>query len=275
MIIRVSIALLVALSLGACGDAGNASAGGEASGSGIEGLSADLLDSREQLAADERQQMSVQAGTVEGDVSDFLNTHLPIERVDLDTLGFTYGDPDAPVAILEFSDFGCGYCRQFHLETFPTLLERHVETGRVQWKYVPMLLGIFPNAIEAAQVGECVGEQGLFLEVSDLLFQRQSDWKQAGDDPMPVLMEIVEAAGGDTDQVEACVAENRHAARIASGTAFFANSGGRGTPTFFILGMGQPIPGAVPLELFSEILDTAYVAITRAEQDSIAAAGGQ
>ena len=92
---------------------------------------------------------------------------------------------------------------------------------------------------------------------------------------MPVLMEIVEAAGGDTAEVEACVAENRHAARIASGTAFFANSGGRGTPTFFILGMGQPIPGAVPLELFSEILDTAYVAITRAEQDSIAAAGGQ
>lgn len=273
MIIRASLALVVALSLGACADAGTADSGSN-SGTAAEGLSAELLQSREQLASDPARPMSIQAGSAEAEVSDFLNANLPMERVDLDTLGFNFGDPDAPVAILEFSDFGCGYCRQFHLESFPTLHERFMETGKVQWKYVPMLLGIFPNAIEAAQVGECVGEQGRFREISDLLFERQSDWKGAGDDPMPVLMEIVEAAGGDVAEVETCVAEDRHAARIASGTAFFANSGGRGTPTFFILGMGQPIPGAIPLDLFTNILDTAYVEFSRL-QDTVPPAGGQ
>lgn len=275
MVHRASIALLAALAVGACADAAD-TASQDVSGSGVDGLSAELLDSREALNEDPLRPMSVQAGSVQDEVSDFLNTNLPIARVDLDTLGFDFGDPDAPVAVLEFSDFGCGYCRQFHLESFPQLHERFMETGKVQWKYVPMLLGVFPNAIEAAQVGECVGKQGRFREISDILFQRQSDWKRAGDDPMPVLLEMVAEAGGDAAEVETCVAENRHAARIASGTAFFANSGGRGTPTFFIVGLGQPIPGAIPLELFTNILDTAYVEMSRMqEQDTMSTAGGR
>jgi len=274
MMHRASFAILAAVAVGACADAASEGASEGSGSSGVQGLSAELLESREQITQDDQRGMSMQAGSVEADVSDFLNENLPMERVDLDTLGFTWGDPDAPVAVLEFSDFGCGYCREFHRETFPTLFERFVETGKVQWKYVPMLLGIFPNAIEAAQVGECVGEQGLFREISDVLFERQADWKRAGDDPMPILLEMVAEAGGNVAEVEACVAEDRHAARIASGTAFFANSGGRGTPTFFIIGVGQPIPGAVPLELFSEILETAYVEFSRM-RDSIPPAGGQ
>jgi protein-disulfide isomerase len=255
--------------VGAC--SGGEDAG--ASSSGAEGLSAELLNSREQLAEDPRTRMSA-AGMDQEAIGAFLETHLPQERVDLDTLGFDLGDPEAPIQILEFSDFGCGYCRQFHLETFPTLLDEYVDAGKVKWKYIPMLLGIFPNAIEAAQVGECVGEQGLFLEVSDGLFERQSDWKGAGGDPMPVLLDIVDQVGGDRAATEACVAENRHAARVASGTAFFANSGGRGTPTFFVTGFQQPIPGAVPLDLFREVLDTVYAAFTRASEAGEIGPGG-
>ena len=257
-----------ALLAGAC-------SGGEDGGAstGADGLSAELMNSAEQLAQDPRSQMST-AGIDQNAIGAFLDEFLPNEQVDLDTLGFDLGDPEAPIQILEFSDFGCGYCRQFHLETFPTLIEEYVDAGKVKWKYVPMLLGIFPNAVEAAQVGECVGKQGLFLEVSDALFQRQSDWKGAGGDPMPVLMEIVEEAGGDRAAAEACVAENRHASRVASGTAFFANSGGRGTPTFFVTGFQQPIPGAVPLDLFRTVLDTVWASYSRAvEAGTIPPAG--
>ncbi|HKK92832.1 MAG TPA: thioredoxin domain-containing protein [Longimicrobiales bacterium] len=261
MTYRLAWSLVLAVAVAAC-SGGDGDAGARSGSSGVDGLSAELLGSREQLAQDDTRRMSA-AAPAQDAISDFLNEHLPIERVDLDTLGFDFGEEDAPVQVLEFSDFGCGYCRQFHLETFPTLREEYVETGKVRWKYVPMLLGIFPNAIEAAQVGECVGEQGLFTEVSDALFERQSEWKRAGGDPMPVLLDIVEEAGGDPAAAEACVAENRHASRIASGTAFFANSGGRGTPTFFIAGLGQPIPGAVPVDLFRQVLDTVYATLTR------------
>lgn len=259
--------LALALLLGACsgGEGGDAS-----SSSGADGLSAELLRSRDQLAQDPQARMSRPAAG-EGELSEFLTAHIPDTQVDFDTLGFDFGDPEALVQVVEFSDFGCGYCRQFHLETFPTLREEYVETGKVRWKYVPILLGIFPNAIEAAQVGECVGEQGLFLEVSDALFERQSEWKGAGGDPMPVLLDVVAETGGDAEAVEACVAEDRHASRIASGTAFFANSGGRGTPSFFVTGFPQAIPGAVPLDLFREVLDTTYAVFSR--EDSLAAAG--
>lgn len=261
MTYRLLCTLAIAAFVGAC--SGGENADGSA-GAGVDGLSAELMNSRDELAQDPRQQMSM-AGMDANAIGAFLDEYLPREQVDLDTLGFDLGDADAPIQVLEFSDFGCGYCRQFHLETFPTLIEEYVDEGKVKWKYIPMLLGIFPNAIEAAQVGECVGKQGRFVEISDALFQRQSEWKGAGGDPMPVLLDIVEQAGGDAAETEACVAENRHASRVASGTAFFANSGGRGTPTFFVTGFQQPIPGAVPLDLFREVLDTIYNAYSRAE----------
>mgnify|MGYP001096079096 CR=1 FL=1 len=267
MTYRLIWSLVFAVLAGAC-SGGDGSPEATSGSAGVDGLSAELLGSRDQLVEDDSRRMSAGAPTNEA-VGEFLSDHLPIEQVDLDTLGFDFGETDAPVQVLEFSDFGCGYCRQFHMETFPSLREEYIETGKVQWKYVPMLLGIFPNAIEAAQVGECVGEQGLFTEVSDALFERQSDWKRAAGDPMPVLLDIVEQAGGDPAAAESCVAENRHASRIASGTAFFANSGGRGTPTFFVAGLGQPLPGAIPADLFRQVLDTVYATLTRPDAPQV------
>lgn len=253
--LRMLPVLMTGLMLLACADDSEPSASASSGG-----VTSDLLDARESVAQDPRTQMS-NAGTLQGDVMDWLNENLPETGVSLDTLGFDFGDPSAPVKILEFSDFGCGYCRQFHLDAFPALHEEYIETGDVYWKYVPMILGMFPHAIEAAQVGECVGAQGLFLEVSDALFERQGEWRRASD-PMPVLYDIAGQAGADVDQVRACVEEDHRSGRIAAGTAYATNNNVRGTPTFFILGY-TALPGAVPLDLFREILDSVKVDIAR------------
>jgi protein-disulfide isomerase len=261
MTYRVVMPILAALGLGvltACSDGGSSPSGDSPAGN----LSQNLLQSAGQVQ-DQSARMST-GNVIESAMGDWLAVHLPTEPTPLEELGFRFGDPEAPVQVLEFSDFGCGYCRQFHIETFGALHDEYIETGKVYWQYVPALLGIFPNAIEAAVVGECVGEQGRFREVMDALFERQSDWKGASGDPMEVLYDIAEGAGADRAALESCVETESPGPRIAAGTAYFANSGSRGTPSFFIVGMAR-IPGAVPLELFREILDTAYVAAERGQ----------
>ena len=187
----------------------------------------------------------------------------PTRPMNLDELGYTLGDPDAPVRLIEFSDFGCGYCRQFHEEVWPTLEQEYVETGKVFWKYVPMILGIFPNAMDAAQAGECAAEQGRFRDMQDRLFAAQREWK-GSDQAEDVLVSIATDLGLDLPRWRACIQDGTRDDRIAAGTQLSQQAGVRGTPTFFVVGYA-PIPGALPLELFREVLDTAYAAAMRGD----------
>lgn len=182
-------------------------------------------------------------------------------QVLLDTLGYDVGDPEAPVRMVEFSDFGCGYCRTFHVDVWPTIQQEYVATGKVYWKYVPMILGRFSNAREAAMAGECAGAQGHFAAMSDLLFNEQSSWKDGGD-PDAVLESMAQRAGVDMGAWRECVATDARADRVDAGTQVSRQAGVRGTPTFFIMGYA-PLPGALPLELFREVLDTAYAQAMR------------
>lgn len=187
----------------------------------------------------------------------------PPRRLTLDDLGYDLGDPDAPVRLVEFSDFGCGYCRRFHEEVWPVLEREYVATGKVHWKYVPMILGIFPNAMEAARAGECAGAQGRFDDMQARLFAEQTAWKRSGD-PEAELETLAEGLGLDMARWRSCVDNGVRDDRIVAGTQLSQQAGVRGTPTFFVVGYA-PIPGALPLELFREVLDTAYAAAVRGD----------
>jgi protein-disulfide isomerase len=184
----------------------------------------------------------------------------PRQEVDLAVLGYNSGPEGAPVRVLEFSDFGCGYCRRFHEEVFPILEEEYAETGKVEWKYVPIVIGMFPNAMEAARTGECAGEQGRFPEMRDLLFAQQREWK-ASNDPEPLLRGYAEEMGLEMERYDNCVEQGWQDDRILTGTQLSRQVGVRGTPTFFVVGYA-PIPGAIPLDLFRQVLDTVYAEAT-------------
>ncbi len=168
----------------------------------------------------------------------------PAQEHPLEELGFHRGSPDAPIHVIEFSDFGCGYCRRFHTETFPSLLEEYVRTDRVRWTYVTYVSGMFANGMNAAYAAECAGEQELFWPMARLLYQRQSDWKRL-DDPGDVLERIAAEAGADGDRFRSCVAEQRPKPRVRSGVLSGARLGVRGTPSFLINGV--PLVGAQSL----------------------------
>jgi protein-disulfide isomerase len=172
----------------------------------------------------------------------------------LTELGYVEGDPSAPIRIIEFSDFGCGYCRRFHLEAYPGLKEKYVDSGKILWQYVPYVLGIFPNGLEAALAGECAGEQGLIEQYGTRLFEDQPEWKQEGADVNQLFLKYAREEGLDANRFETCLVEEWRRDRVRQNVIAGGQLGVRGTPTFFVPGY-QPIQGALPPDVFEQILE--------------------
>ena len=177
------------------------------------------------------------------------------ERPGYNMAGDQYkGSLDAPITIIEFSDFQCPFCKRHAEDTQPILDEAYVDAGNVLWVFKHFPLDIHPAAPAAGAAAECAAEQGQFWEMTHLLFEKQSDWSIA--DPNPVLIDLVGELGLDTDDFQSCIVDAKIADRVASdlvaGTPFV-----RGTPTFIILhdGDGSIIPGALPADSFAQVLD--------------------
>lgn len=85
------------------------------------------------------------------------------------------GDANAPVKIVEFSDFQCSYCATFHKQTYPQLLETYIKTGKVLFIYKQYPLTFHPEAQKAAEASLCANAQGKFWEMHDKLFEATSN----------------------------------------------------------------------------------------------------
>ncbi len=179
-------------------------------------------------------------------------------RVPVSQVGFNRGAEEAVVKVVEMSDYGCGYCRQFHEETFPSLREQFIETGMVEWKFVPYITGMFENSLVATEAAECtyVQDTEAFETLNGRLWNEQAAWKRSSD-PTSVVHAWVEELGVDMVAFRACVEGDERLPRIAASTTLAGQLGVRGTPTFVVLGY-PPLQGALPLEMFQEVLTLVY-----------------
>ena len=179
-------------------------------------------------------------------------------RVEITPLGFDLGDSVAPVRLIEMSDYGCGFCRQFHMETFPTLREQFIDSGKVLWKFIPFINGMFENSLAATEAAQCTLEQGrdLFEVLNERLWTDQSTWKGSRD-AESVVRGMAQEAGVDLAAFDVCLAGERQIERIALAGKLADQLAVRGTPTFFIVGY-PPIQGAIPLELFQQVLEAVH-----------------
>jgi protein-disulfide isomerase len=180
-----------------------------------------------------------------------------VQEVDVSQLGYDFGEPHAPVRVVEFSDFGCGYCRLFHVETFPALNEEFIQQGKVSWKYIPFVTGMFANGNHAAVTGECAGEQGRFIEMSERLYRDQKEWmgSRATD---PTFRRYAQEAGLDLTRFEQCVQQGWRSERVLTSSQAAFRLGVRGTPTFFV--DDYPVSGAIPLDVFRDFLNAMLAA---------------
>ena len=87
------------------------------------------------------------------------------------------GDEDAPVTLVEFSDFECPFCNAFFTDTLPQIKEEYIDTGKAKlyYRHYP-LASIHPNAQITAEASECANDQGQFWAYHDLLFENQQEW---------------------------------------------------------------------------------------------------
>lgn len=182
----------------------------------------------------------------------------PVRDVPLTELGFNRGSSEAPVRVIEMSDYGCGYCRQFHMETFPSLRDEFIESGMVEWKFVPYVTGMFDNSLAALRGAECTLEQSpeAFEDLNERLWQEQSEWKDS-EDAAGVVRAWAVNVGADADTYDDCMENGRRFERIAAAGGLARQLGVRGTPTFLVVGYG-PLQGALPLDTFRRVLRSVH-----------------
>lgn len=179
------------------------------------------------------------------------------QGVDLANVGYNIGDPNAPVTVIEFSDFGCQFCGTFARESFPALRKEFIDTGKVRWKYIPFVLGIFPNGDRAAIAGMCAAAQGndAFWQMHDLLYQKQREWKSIGDGARALFERYAAELQLDTRRFANCYDTARPGPELTRNIRLGQQLGVRATPTFFI--NGARVEGAIPLDLFRRVLQEA------------------
>jgi len=170
------------------------------------------------------------------------------------------GDPDAPLTIVEFSDFQCPFCSRFHEQTLPAIIENYIDTGKVNFVYRDLPLGIHPNANPASIAAECANEQGKFWEYHDVLFDKQSQWQSlAADDFASTAKQFASDLDLESASFETCLSSSETASAVSRDSRDAASYGATGTPTFFIGNEKDgfvKIVGAQPYSTFEAEIDS-------------------
>jgi protein-disulfide isomerase len=167
----------------------------------------------------------------------------------LDTARHFEGDPNAPVTLVEFGDFKCGYCGKWNNETLSLVREKYVETGKVRLAYVNYPI-LEPGSMAAAEAAECAAQQGRFWEYAELLYDDQRS------SPTPEnFTAMAEELELDTDAFEGCIADFPNREALENDIRVGQMLGMRGTPAFLVNGV--PLSGALPYEVFKQAIEGA------------------
>lgn len=179
----------------------------------------------------------------------------PPQRADVELKDArTMGKKNAPVTIIEFSDFQCPFCRKYWRESYPQIKKEYVDTGKVFYAYRHLPLGFHPFAQPAAEAAECAADQNKFWELHDKIFEEQDKLGQGTVQPATDdLKKWAQELGLDMNKFNECVSSGKYTKKVQDDLADAAKYGATGTPTFFI--NGQIVVGAQPYASFKQAID--------------------
>jgi protein-disulfide isomerase len=156
-------------------------------------------------------------------------------KLDVKDFGPPLGDPAAPVAIVEFSDFTCPYCQALRPELEAFVKEN---ASKVRLYYKPFPLSSHARSMEAALTGEWARSKGIFWKMHDHLFTHPQ--KLSNDD----LAAAARAVGGDPDDLSQALASGRDKAKVQASMTEARAAGLAGTPTLYLGGRRLSLPMA-------------------------------
>jgi protein-disulfide isomerase len=160
------------------------------------------------------------------------------------------GAADAPVTVVEFTDYQCPFCKRFIQTTFPQLKRDYIDTGKVRWIVRDLPLGFHANANKAAIAAHCAGDQGKYWEMRDILFKNNAN---LGNEKLPRYAREI---GLDAKEFDACLSSDRHQSQIDQSSREAGKIRVTGTPSFIIgktagdTVSGKLVIGAQPTAVF-------------------------
>ena len=166
------------------------------------------------------------------------------------------GSFDAPLTIVEFSDFECSYCRRFHEQVLPSLKRTYIDTGLVRFIHKDLPLAFHRQAMPAAAAARCAGEQDRYWDLYGALFDQQNCLECKG------IVAIAEAINLDTSALRACMQEEATQTVINANLSEAELHNIGATPTFIIgpsrrdgTHHGDIVEGALPWAQFKALID--------------------
>jgi protein-disulfide isomerase len=156
------------------------------------------------------------------------------------------GPENAPVTIIEFSDYQCPYCTKWYDDVYARLMKDYEGKIRFVYRDFP-LYSIHPQAQSAAEAANCAGEQGAYYQYHDALFGQKN-----GLDAQAYSLYASEL-NLNVEQFNQCVSERRFQAEVEADFKYASSLGVSSTPTFFVNGLA--VVGAQPYEVFKQIID--------------------
>ncbi|MFB5606155.1 MAG: DsbA family protein [Nitrosarchaeum sp.] len=170
------------------------------------------------------------------------------------------GNPNAPITMIEFSDFQCPFCKRFHDETLPLIKTNYIDTGKIKFVYRDFPINnIHKNALPAALAAECADDQKKFWPYYDKIFQNQAQWKDLEFNEIVTLFkQYASELNLNEDEFGACLDSGKYLDEVNNDYQDGQNYGIDGTPGFFIgndkIGYTK-VSGAKPYQSFQLILD--------------------
>jgi protein-disulfide isomerase len=163
----------------------------------------------------------------------------------------SFGPADAPVTIIEFTDYQCPFCTRFYKDTLGQILSTY--EGRVRYVVRDFPLdSIHPNAVLAAEASECADDQGKFWQMHDALYDRQTEWGQAAD-VMNEFEMMAQKLELDIARFSNCLSQHVHRNEVFADKQAAVATGITGTPSFFI--NGKKVVGAKSFDVFAQLIE--------------------
>jgi len=186
------------------------------------------------------------------------------------------GDPNAPVKIVEYSDYQCPFCERFSADTEPSLVESYISTGKVYFTYRSTGNWVSQNinsglteSEDAAEAAYCAGDQGKYWEMHDMIFANVLG-EDVGSFTDRRLSAIAEDTGLDMTQYEECYSSNKYRDEVVKDGQDALAAGVQGTPSFVLTytnasgeEVRELIEGAQPFSVFQEKIEAALAAASQ------------
>lgn len=175
------------------------------------------------------------------------------------------GSPDAPVTMVEFSDYQCPFCKRYVTMVFPAIKKNYIDTGKLKYIFSDFPIAtLHPQAPKAHEAAHCAGEQNQYWAMHDILFENSKDLS------VPSLKRYAEEVGLDGNQFNDCLQTGRYAGKVNQEIAEGRKAGMSGTPSFVIgpSGSGEQITGTVVVgaqhaATFNQVIDKALQAVSK------------